>query len=77
MTDCVPHPPAAARLARRRLPTSTDFVPLVDQVPDRADFPHAADVVERVLIYDAASAARMRRPTSRVATGSRPSWSGR
>ena len=32
-----------------------DFIPLVDQVPDRADFPHAADVVQRVLIYDAST----------------------
>jgi ectoine hydroxylase-related dioxygenase (phytanoyl-CoA dioxygenase family) len=32
-----------------------DFIPLVDQVPDRADFPHAADVAQRVLIYDAST----------------------
>jgi ectoine hydroxylase-related dioxygenase (phytanoyl-CoA dioxygenase family) len=32
-----------------------DFIPLVDQVPDRGDFPHAADVVQRVLIYDAST----------------------
>ena len=32
-----------------------DFVPLVEQTTDPADFPHAAEVVERVLIYEAAN----------------------
>jgi ectoine hydroxylase-related dioxygenase (phytanoyl-CoA dioxygenase family) len=45
-------PAARFRPSDCRLP---DFIPLVDQVPDRADFPHAADVVQRVLIYDAST----------------------
>ncbi len=54
MTELAPTlaPAARFRPSDCRL---ADFIPLVDQVPDRADFPHAADVVQRVLIYDAST----------------------
>jgi hypothetical protein len=32
-----------------------EFAALIDQVPDRAAYPHAADVRDRVLIFDSAA----------------------
>jgi ectoine hydroxylase-related dioxygenase (phytanoyl-CoA dioxygenase family) len=56
MTALAPTPPSGAtarfRPADCRL---ADLVPIVEQVTDRAEFPHAAEVVEQVLIYDASS----------------------
>ena len=63
--SAAPYRPAAPG----RLPTSRSSRPLVDQTPDLADYPHAAEVVQRVLIYDAATLRQATRTGS--ATGTR------
>ncbi len=48
-----------------------DFVALVQQTTDRADYPLAAEVVDNVLVYDAATLRTAPRTTSPASSSAR------
>ena len=56
-TRTAPAPHGAARLHSDDCRLA-DFVTIVDQTPDLRDYPHATTVLQRVLVYDAATLRR-------------------